>query len=225
MLTDFRYSRFQQSINENPYFLVAPFSGVVVQPAAYTFIYRYMGNKSAENPEGLLTGDVLKSFFAITGDDGNFTYTPGHEQIPANWYTRNKLDPYGIVQLSTDTNVMALQHPEFLVPGGNTGTTNSFVGLDFENLTGGLYTLDNLAKNNNALCLGLELTVQFLPDTLRGLVSDVTGALNKLVPSLQTATDTLGCPQLQDLDEAQFQADMDKFPGASKLRADGTYPG
>jgi hypothetical protein len=43
-----------------------------VQPAAYTFIYRFMANKSAEYPQGKLNGEVLKSFFAITGDDGNF---------------------------------------------------------------------------------------------------------------------------------------------------------
>lgn len=43
-----------------------------MQPAAYTFIYRFMANKSAEYPQGKLNGEVLKSFFAITGDDGNF---------------------------------------------------------------------------------------------------------------------------------------------------------
>lgn len=74
MLTDFRVERFQQSIEQNPYFFNAPFSGVIVQPAAYTFIYRFMGNKSAENPEGVLTKEVLKSFFAFTGPDDNLVH-------------------------------------------------------------------------------------------------------------------------------------------------------
>src|SRR4051794_34579294 len=62
VLTPFRARRFQQSIDNNPYFFNGPFSGVAVQPAAYTFIYRFMGNKSAEYPEGYLDGKVLKSF-------------------------------------------------------------------------------------------------------------------------------------------------------------------
>jgi hypothetical protein len=85
VLTEYRVERFQQSISENPYFFNGPFSGVAVQPAAYTFIYRFMGNKSAEHPEGVLNKEVLKSFFAITGDEGDFTYTPGYERIPENW--------------------------------------------------------------------------------------------------------------------------------------------
>lgn len=77
MLTDFRASRFNQSIANNPYFFNGPFPGVLVQPAAYTFIYRFMANKSAEYPEGRLDGNVLKSFFSITGEPGNFKYTVG----------------------------------------------------------------------------------------------------------------------------------------------------
>ncbi|EGP89784.1 uncharacterized protein MYCGRDRAFT_90507 [Zymoseptoria tritici IPO323] len=45
LLTDFRSKRFDQSIANNPYFFNGPFTGVLVQPAAYTFIYRFMGNK------------------------------------------------------------------------------------------------------------------------------------------------------------------------------------
>lgn len=51
VLTDFRAKRFQESVANNPYFFNGPFSGVLVQPAAYTFIYRFMANKSAEAPE------------------------------------------------------------------------------------------------------------------------------------------------------------------------------
>ena len=86
VLTPFRASRFEQSIQNNPYFFNGPFSGVAVQPAAYTFIYRFMSNKSAEYPEGYLDGDVLKSFFGITGEPGSFTWDEGTERIPDNWY-------------------------------------------------------------------------------------------------------------------------------------------
>ena len=48
-----------------------PFSGNVVTFAAYTFIYRFMSNKSAEYPEGRLDKETLKSFFSITGPENN----------------------------------------------------------------------------------------------------------------------------------------------------------
>jgi hypothetical protein len=92
-----------------------------VQPAAYTFIYRFMANKSAEHPQGKLDGEVLKQFFSITGEDGNFKYTPGWERIPDNWYKRNLVDEYTIPYFQIDLTNMALQHPEFLSVGGNTG--------------------------------------------------------------------------------------------------------
>ncbi|KAJ3990890.1 Chloroperoxidase, partial [Lentinula boryana] len=48
ILTAFRLSRFQQSIANNPYFFNGPITGVIVQPAAYQFIFRFMANKSEE---------------------------------------------------------------------------------------------------------------------------------------------------------------------------------
>ena len=64
VLTPFRATRFQQSISNNPYFFNWPLSGVAVHPAAYTFIYRFMSDKSATYPEGILNQDGLKSFSA-----------------------------------------------------------------------------------------------------------------------------------------------------------------
>lgn len=91
LLTQYRNTRFQESISQNPYFFNAPFSGVVAEPAAWSFVYRFMANKSAEYPEGLLDGETLKSFYAVTGDYPNFKYTPGYEKIPNNWYKRNSV--------------------------------------------------------------------------------------------------------------------------------------
>jgi len=62
VLADFRAYRFNQSINNNPYFLNGPFAGVAVQPAAYTFIYRFMANKSAEYPEVSLNLRLILSY-------------------------------------------------------------------------------------------------------------------------------------------------------------------
>lgn len=201
------------------YFFNAPFAGVIAQPAAWSFIYRFMGNKSAEYPEGRLDGEVLKSFYAITGDDGDFTYTPGWERIPDNWYTRNIADPYDVPFLSADSLTMLLQHLEFGSIGGNTGTTNSFVGVDPAMLTSGIFNAATLTQGNNLMCYGLQATIQNLPDMLSGLVEDVTSLLNKVTATLTDTSTSLGCPTLTSIDESQFS----QFPGYTDLKSDGTY--
>lgn len=211
LLTNFRAARFQQSIDQNPYFFNGAFSGLMVQPAAYTFIYRFMANKSAEYPEGRLDGNVLKSFFSITGESGNFTYTAGYEKIPDNWYKRNLADPYTIPFFETDVLAAAVQYPQFLSVGGNTGTTNSFTGLDIKNLTGGVYNAQSLAQGNNLACFAMQGAVQSLPDFISGLATD-TSARDALGVALNNATNSLGCPQLNNIDKSQFA----KYPGYAK---------
>ena len=223
VLTSHRATRFQQSISNNPYFFNAPFSGVVASPAAYSFIYRFMANKSAEYPEGLLTGDVLKSFYSITGDYPNFQYTPGHESFPNNWYKRNPVDYYSLPYAAIDAVGMALQHSEFLSVGGNTGKPNSFTGVDPQNLTGGVYTASNLLQGNNGICYGLELSLMESPDILSGLYSDVDAAVDKLGTAIDKATDALGCPALNSVNKGQFASDLAQFPGYTKLSSTGTY--
>ena len=223
LLTSYRATRFQQSINNNPYFFNAPFSGVLAQPAAWSFIYRFMANKSSEHPEGLLTGDVLKSFYSITGDYPNFQYTPGHESFPNNWYKRNPVDYYTIPYFAADAGAMAAQHPEFVSVGGNTGKTNTFTGLDPQNLTGGVYTSSNLLQGNNAICFGLELSFMEAPDILSGLYSDDNAAVDQLGTAINKATGALGCPQLNAINKGQFASDFAAYPGYTKLSSTGTY--
>ena len=86
VMRSFRASRFQQSVSQNPYFYYGPFDGVQVSQAAFTFIYRFMSNKSAEYPEGVLNKDVLKSFMSISGPEDALVHTPGNERFPDNWF-------------------------------------------------------------------------------------------------------------------------------------------
>lgn len=168
-----------------------------------------MGNHSEEHPSGKLNGELLKSFYSITGDDGNFQYTPGHERIPDNWYTRNAIDAYDVVGLNVDALFMTTQHLEFVTIGGNTGKKDSFVGVDPANLTSNVFNVDNLLQGNNLLCYGLQSTIQILPDILSGLFTDVDQATSVLGPALNNATNSLGCPALNNIDKAQFG----QFPG------------
>lgn len=178
-----------------------------------------MANKSSEYPEGLLTGDVLKSFYSITGDYPNFQYTPGHESFPNNWYKRNPVDYYTIPYLAVDSLEMALAHPQFLSVGGNTGKTNTFTGVDPAALTGGVFNAQNLLQGNNLVCFGFEASLQEAPDFLSGLYSNTAAALAALTTAVNEATAGLGCPKLSEIDMAQFS----KYPGYTELSKTGTY--
>ena len=102
VLRQFRGQRFQESIDKNPDFTYNPFAGILVTQAAYTFIYRFMANKSAEYPEGVLNKDVLKSFFSISGPDSNLKWTKGYERFPDVFYKRAIGDEYSIPYFQTD---------------------------------------------------------------------------------------------------------------------------
>lgn len=107
---------------------------------------------------------------------------------------------------------MLVAYPEFGAIGGNTGKTNSFVGVDLQNLTSGVYSASNLAQGNNLLCLGMELTIQETPDILSGLFTDTDAAADQIGAAINTATNSLGCPQLNTVDKGQFS----QFPGYAK---------
>ncbi|EME38096.1 hypothetical protein DOTSEDRAFT_75970 [Dothistroma septosporum NZE10] len=204
-LTSFRSHRFDQQIANNPYFFNGPFSGVAVQPAAYTFIYRFMANHSAENPEGLLTYSTLQSWFGVQGTNGKYTAVQGTERIPDNWYRRPQAYPYEVTYFMADLLNAALLHPKFLDIGGNTGKVNTFTGVDINNLTGGVFNAGTLLQGNNLGCFAFQLAAQAKPDILLGPLNALTSAVGSLVSQL-------GCPQLKAIENSQLEA----FPGYSK---------
>ena len=146
-------------------------------------------------------------------------FSPGYEKIPDNWYTRARGDEYTIPFLSLDSNLMAIQHPEFLSVGGNTGKVNSFVGLDPQMLTNGVFNAGTLTQGNNGLCYGLELSLMETPDLLSGLYSDTNPAIDMIGSAFNNATNALGCPTLNAINKGQFS----QFPGYTDLKSDGTY--
>ena len=138
LMNTFRSERFDHSVQKNPYFFNGPFTGVLVQPAAYEFIYRFMSNKSKEYPAGKLNTEVLRSFFGVTqAKNGKLTVVPGNEKIPDNWYKRAIGDEYSIPFLNSDTTLAATRFPKFLNIGGNMGKGNTFTGVSVNDLTGG----------------------------------------------------------------------------------------
>lgn len=146
VLTTHREARFQESIDKNPFYFYGPFDGVEVSQAAFTFIYRFMANKSAEYPEGRLDQATLKSFFSVQGD-GVGHWVPGHERIPDNWYKRHPLDTYSIPYFEADIVSMALKYPRILDIGCNMGTVDSYNSISIESLTNGEVTATDLLHN------------------------------------------------------------------------------
>ena len=92
-------------------------------------------NHSAAYPDRFLGQDTLKSFYAMSGPDNQLMYSPGNERIPENWYKRAANDLYTVPLLITDISNLFEQHPELVAFGGNTGTVNSFAGLNIADLT------------------------------------------------------------------------------------------
>lgn len=197
------------SINNNPYYFSGPFSGLVA-PAAHNFVINFMSNHSAENPGGFLTKEVVKSFFAVTGDEGNFVHHPGQERIPDNWYRRpGGKDQYNVADVFIDLIAGAAEKPGTLRFGGNTGTTNSFTGVDLKDLTGGVFNGASLLEGNNLACFALQAAMAGGIDELDGVLGLLSGLIDPVLKPIKDAFAGLACPQLKEFHSQLFEV----FPG------------
>lgn len=197
------------SISNNPYYFSGPFSGIVA-PAAHNFVINFMSNHSAENPGGFLTKDVVKSFFAVTGDDNNFVHHPGQERIPENWYRRpGGLDQYNLADVFIDVLAGNVEQPGTFRIGGNTGTVNSFTGVNLGDLTGGVLDAATLLEGNNLACFAFQAAMAGGIDELDGLLSLLGGLLDPVLDPIKAAVAGLACPQLPEFHSQLFTL----FPG------------
>ena len=154
-----------------------------------------MGNKSAEHPDGVLTQEVLKSFFGITeNSDGSFSGGAGYERIPDNWYKRAIGDEYTIPFFVLDLNYEALQYPQFADVGGNTGEPNTFTGVNVTDLTSGVFNAQTLLEGNNLFCFAYQMAQAGLTDQLLALGGTLTELIGTISPAAASAISDLGCP-------------------------------
>lgn len=205
-------SKAQESISTNPYYFAAPFSTTLVSPAAYNFVINFMSNHSAEEPNGYLDGEMFKTWFAVTGDYPNFTWLPGQERIPDNWYKRTTTNEYNAVNVFMDLGVNFLAYPDSLRLGGNTNGVNTYAGVDLADLTGGLYNLTHLVDQSGqgGACFFAQLAQAIIPDsaaTVLGELSPILNLVNKFIKPIIPAG--LDCPTIDKYDQTLFN----KFPG------------
>ncbi|GFG07863.1 aromatic peroxygenase [Aspergillus udagawae] len=209
--------RFEQSVQTNPEFYYGPVTGLISRNAGYIFPGRLFRNHSRENPEGVLTKEIVRSFYGIYGEEGNLTYREGWERIPENWY-KSPLD-YGLVQLNLDLADWILKHPELASIGGNTGTVNSFAGVNLADVTGGVLNLTTLLDGNNLLCFVFEVLKFSGPNALAGLYKTLAVPLDMINKIIAVPLLNMSCPAFKDLQmggRPLWDAIKDDFPGAMK---------
>ncbi|GFF34751.1 aromatic peroxygenase [Aspergillus udagawae] len=209
--------RFEQSVQTNPEFYYGPVTGLISRNAGYMFPGRLFRNHSRENPEGVLTKEIVRSFYGIYGEEGNLTYREGWERIPENWY-KSPLD-YGLVQLNLDLADWILKHPELASIGGNTGTVNSFAGVNLADVTGGVLNLTTLLDGNNLLCFVFEVLKFSGPNALAGLYKTLAVPLDMINKIIAVPLLNMSCPAFKDLQmggRPLWDAIKDDFPGAMK---------
>jgi hypothetical protein len=122
-------------------------------------------------------------------------------------------DEYTIPFFALDNNQESTVYSKFASVGGNTGTVNSFAGVDLANLTGGVYSSENFLQGNNAVCFAFQSAYLAAPGLLRGLFADITTPLNMIASAVATATSGLNCPVLNSIDTSQFAG---HYPGYSQ---------
>ncbi|KAK8190392.1 Chloroperoxidase [Phyllosticta capitalensis] len=209
-------NRFEYAVAHNPNFYYGPITGMIARNAGYFFLGRLLANHTEEHPEGILTQDIFKKFFAVVDkEDGTMEYKKGHETFPDNWY--RKPIEYGLVPLNLDIVGWVLKHPVLGSVGGNTGTVNSFSGLELSNITGGVLNSASLLESNNLLCFVFEVLKTFMPNSLSPLMSTLEKPIEMVTDALSAPLLSLACPAFKDMEvggQSLWDAIQDKYPGA-----------
>ncbi|KAF2810894.1 Cloroperoxidase [Mytilinidion resinicola] len=217
ILNDHRMQRTFDSLHQNPNFFLSPFAGLMHVGATHALIWQCFANRSAEYPEGRLNRETLLSFYGVewshhfTGK--HLVYTPGWERIPASWYRRALSDPYTALHTSDDLLAAASQHPDLIDKysmGGNVNGVDTFIVLEADSLTNGVYKRSELRNDHNLVCLGLIAGLLLSPEYLREYYQDyelnVWPTLMMRLPPLFT---DLNCKGLDSVEERL----LEMYPG------------
>lgn len=157
----------------------------------------------------------FKSFWAVYDEGNDLVWKRGWERIPENWF-RIPLD-YGLISLNVDLLYLFAQHPELMSIGGNTGEVNTFTGVDFADLLGGVANVPRLLEGNNLICFLLEIVKTIAPNMLSSLFKTLEGPLDFLTSILAAPLLDLACPAYAELTEGGtdvLATLAEKLPGA-----------
>jgi hypothetical protein len=110
-----------------------------------------------------------------------------------------------IIVSQADVAILATKYPEIVQFGGNTGTPNSFVGVDPSDISGGVYNSVNLLQGNNLSCFFFQAAQQAIPSVLRGVLSNITPVLDTLNAAIDPVLSGLDCLPLVTFDQRAFE--------------------
>ena len=217
VLAEHQYNRKQHSIATNPNYFSPAYAGVAFTFGAHMFAYELLANHSATHPRGILTPEVFESFFSYTRDsNGKLVYTYGHERIPDNWYRRADDDAWNANDIVISTAQQCASYPSNCQVGGNTGTVNSFSGVDLGDISGGLVnSATDLSDPARMACFMSQAIQADVPSFLDNVFEGpALAAVQALIPTqLLPALENLGsCPNLpKGKSVTQYGS---KYPGA-----------
>jgi len=185
VLAEHQHNRKLYSIANNPNYFSPAFAGVAFTPAAHLFVFELMANHSAEYPRGLLTPETLMTFFSYTQEsDGSLSYQYGHDRIPDNWYRRSQLDAWTLPDILAGIASQCAAFPSTCKVGGNTGTVNSFAGVDLGDISGGLFNSADLTDPAKLGCFISQNIQAEAPTSLSAVFSGATlAAALALIPT------------------------------------------
>jgi len=180
-VADWRYARYLQSKQENPWFYWGPL--FFFQHGAASFLYELWPNGN----EGYVpTLENTATFFgAKRRSDGSWERVP--ERIPDNWV--NRKTPYTLLGIAGEIIKMYAKHPTGI--GGN--VDGKFVGIDFPPyIRGGKSEASTPA---DILCLFYQALTRPIPSSLNGVVTPVVEGLSAVLQAVfGNDFDNLGCP-------------------------------
>lgn len=227
LMLQHKSNRWHQSVATNPLFFNSAFGGLVVTTAAERFVAEFAANNTVdENGYNRLYLDEknLLPFFAVERTDQGLKYTPGHERLLPSWTRRPLGATFGLDDIVLTLLNAASIDPSLLSVGGNAGKVNTFTGVDVGNLTGGVYNLETLLKDPQALsCYLYQIGIEQLVPTQINALYKVTGQALDFVGKYLTAPwkklATAGgnpCDSFNSNIAQQYS----KYPG-SKIEANG----
>jgi hypothetical protein len=231
VLAEHSNNRKKHSIATNPFYFSPAYAGVAFTFGAHMFAYSLLANHSATEPRGFLTQEVFMDFFSYKRDDsGALSYKYGYERIPDNWYKRHPLDPWTLADIAVSTAQQCAAYPSNCQVGGNTGTVNSFSGVDAGDITGGLIqTFEDLSDPAKTGCFIAQAvqadTPSFLSKVLGGaaLQAALAAVDLRLIPALEPLKAVGGGCVGVPPGKSMFEYGIN-FPGAN-LETEGPRPG
>ncbi|RPA94625.1 hypothetical protein L873DRAFT_1846532 [Choiromyces venosus 120613-1] len=179
----------------NPNFVNPPISGILLSNAGTILPPSSSGNRPAEFPD--------------QSPGGVLTINPGWEKIPDNWY-RCAEDGCLFANANIDLAKVFVMQPSLATVGGNTGTVNSYVGINLQNLTGGTFTTESLKNPTGLPFLIFRSSPALFPDILGFIYNLLVLPLNLLNTYFWGAgASPANCPAMVQFDKTQFN----QFPG------------